>query len=93
MDSKDCVISIFRPRLGSYRFSPDFRITFDLPDMLAVDLEMNSSAVPSAVVTLGLIVGLGPKKSRSLNRVEGIITTVRYLQNQDLHPVATLSAL
>lgn len=36
---------------------------------------------------------LGPKKSRSLNRVEGIITTVRDLQNQHLHPVATLSAL
>jgi len=36
---------------------------------------------------------LGPKKSRSLNRVEGIITTVRDLKNQHLHPVATLSAL
>lgn len=36
---------------------------------------------------------LGPKKSRSLNRVEGIITKVRDLKNQHLHPVATLSAL
>lgn len=29
---------------------------------------------------------LGPKKSRSLNRVDGIITKVRDLQNQHLHP-------
>lgn len=36
---------------------------------------------------------LGPKKSRSLNRVDGIITKVRDPQNQHLHPVATLSAL
>lgn len=36
---------------------------------------------------------LGPKKSRSLNRVDGIITKVRDLKNQHIHPVATLSAL
>lgn len=36
---------------------------------------------------------LGPKKSISLNRVDGIITKVRDLQNKHLHPVATLSAL
>ncbi len=49
---------------------------------------MNSLAVPSAVVTLGRL--LGPKKSRSFNRVDGILTKVRDLQNQHLHPVATL---
>lgn len=36
---------------------------------------------------------LGPKKSISFYRVEGIITKVRDLQNQHLHPVATLSVL
>lgn len=54
---------------------------------------MNSPAVPSAVVTLGRVM-LGPKKSGSFNRVDGILTKeVRDLQNQHLHPVATLSAL
>jgi len=36
---------------------------------------------------------LGPKKSISFYRVEGIITKVRDLQNQHLHPVATLLVL
>lgn len=36
---------------------------------------------------------LGPKKSISFYRVEGILTKVRDLQNQHLHPVATLSVL
>lgn len=36
---------------------------------------------------------LGPKKSISFYRVEGIITKVRDLKNQHLHPVATLSVL
>lgn len=36
---------------------------------------------------------LGQKKSRSFNRVDGILTKVRDLKNKHLHPVATLSAL
>ena len=60
------------------------------PARHAVDLEKNSPAVPSAVVTLGRP---GPKKSISFYRVEGIITKVRDLKNQHLHFVATLSVL
>ena len=46
---------------------------------------MNSSAVPSAVVTLGRSCW----DQRKVEASTGIITTVRDLQNQHLHPVAT----
>ncbi|EEF44038.1 conserved hypothetical protein [Ricinus communis] len=60
------------------------------PARHAFDLEMNSLLVPSTVITLGRVM-LGPKKSGSFNCVDGILTKeVRDLQNQHLHPVATL---